>query len=314
MARYLIITLTLNTSVDKTYTVENFAVDGIFRPSEVVVSAGGKGINVARMLATLGVNALATGFAGGHNGEMIEAGLQAEGIDYDFVRTRGESRLCIKIADPVNRTGTEVNETGPEIGDGEIEALSVRTVGLLANAGHVVLSGSAPPGVPADFYARIISAARTAGVVTVLDSSGEHFTEGIKAGPDIVKPNVSELSDYVGHPLDTFQDVLAGARTLVSSGVGTVIVSMGRSGAIATDGVDNWHASSPEIEFASAVGSGDTMLAAFLWAISGGESLDSALAAGTAAGAGNAMTYGPAFCSLECFEELRPQVKLTRLA
>lgn len=310
----MIVTVTLNAGVDKTYTVENYTLDRVHRPSAERSGAGGKGINVARVLHTLGQHTLATGFVGGYNGKLITAGLDNEGIEYDFVQTSGESRICIAIIDPLKRTQTEVNENGPDVSPEEVEAMQSKIESLLGHASYLILSGSAPPGVPADFYARAIGAAKAAGVRAVLDTSGEHFKEGVSALPYMVKPNAAELSAYVGSELYTVEEILEAGRQLAKSGIKLVVISMGRSGALVTDGDNSWTAASPDIEFVSAVGSGDSLVAAFMDSLARGEDIPSALRAGTAAGAANARIYGAGFCTAESIGELKPQVQITQLS
>jgi len=309
----LIVTVTLNAAVDITYTVENYTLDRVHRPISVKTVAGGKGINVARVLKTLGRETLAVGFAAGYNGELILAGLDEENLMHDFVRIPGESRLCIAVVDPVNRTQTEVNEVGPEVSQQHVEEMRDKILSVLGKADYLVLSGSTPPGVPNDFYAWAISVARDRGAISVLDTSGENLVRGIESMPDVVKPNVAELTEVVGRELNTVEEILDAALGLVSSGVGTVAVTMGRSGALAADADEAWVAVPPEIEFVSAVGSGDSFLAAFIDARIRGEALPVALAAGTAAGAANAMVYGAGFCPAELIKSLEPNVQASRL-
>lgn len=310
----MIITVTLNAVVDKTYTVENYTLDRVHRPSGEKRTAGGKGINVARVLRTLGRDVVATGFVGGHNGELIISDLDREGITHEFVQTRVESRFCIAVVDPVNHTQTEVNESGPTVGPDEIEALRAKIESLLPSASHIVLSGSAPPGVPNGFYAWAIEAAKAAGVQSILDASGEPLRLGVTALPYMVKPNVVELSAYVERELYTVEDILEAANGLARSGIKFVVVSMGKSGAIVTDGSEAWHATPPEIDFVSAVGSGDSFVAAFVDALVSGNDMQDALVAGTAAGASDAMIAGSGFCTVQSIESLKPGVQIVRLA
>ena len=309
----MIVTVTLNAAVDITYTVENYTLDRVHRPISVKTVAGGKGINVARVLKTLGRDVLAVGFAAGYNGGLILSGLDEEHLPHDFVRISGESRLCIAVVDPVNRTQTEVNEVGPEVNQQHVKEMRDKILSVLPDADCLVLSGSAPPGVPNDFYAWAISVAREQGVISVLDTSGEYLLYGIDAKPDIVKPNVSELSQIVGRELNTVEETLEAALGLVDRGIEIVAVTMGRSGALAADSDEAWLAVPPEIEFVSAVGSGDSFLAAFIDAKMRGEALPVALAAGTAAGAANAMVYGAGFCPAELIKSLEPDVQVSRL-
>lgn len=293
----MILTVTPNTSIDRTYVVEGFAIDRIHRPAQFTTAPGGKGINVLRVLKELGGSGLATGFAGGRVGDSIAEGLSREAIGYDFVRTAEESRLCIKVVDPKNGTQTEINETGPRVSADEVRRLIEKISELLKDAQYVVLCGNVPPGVPVTFYGDVIKLARSKGVRSVLDASGEHLREAIKAGPDIVKPNVAELSELAEHELFTLEEISGAAKSLKQYAVSVSAVTMGRSGAVVTDGVRTWQAVPPPIDFASAVGSGDSFVAAFLHSLQSGGSLSEALVMGTAAGAANAMTYGAGFCS-----------------
>ena len=309
----MVLTVTLNASIDKTYTVESFAVDRINRPTECRTVPGGKGINVARVLKELGRDALATGFVGGSIGDAILRGLDSEGIKHDFVRVQEESRLCIKVMDPLSGTQTEINEPGPTISPEELDLMRAKVAELVPGKDFLVLSGHCPPGVPAGFYAELIEIAGRAGVRSALDASGEHLAEGIKASPYLVKPNVAELSQLLGHELYTLEEISGAAKSLKQYGVRITAVTMGRSGAMVTDGVQAWQAVPPEIRFASAVGSGDSFLAAFLDELLEGKSLADALTWATAAGAANATSYGAGFCSKSSIMEMRQGVTLTKI-
>lgn len=309
----MIVTVTLNAAVDKTYKVENFALDRVHRPSEEITVAGGKGINVARVLKELGQKPVATGFVGGANGRIITLGLDDEGILHEFVQVHGESRLCIAVVDPTNGTQTEVNENGPGVNENELGELRRRLSKLLRKADYLVLSGSAPPGVPDDFYAEAIGMAHSAGIRTVLDASGNHLQHGIKAMPFMVKPNEVELSAIVGRELLTLEEIINAAKDLAGTGIPVVVVSLGRSGGIITDGERVWHARPPEIKFISAVGSGDAMVAAIIDGIIHNLDLPDCLRIGTAAGAGNAASYGAGFVKKEQIDRLLDGVVVEEL-
>lgn len=309
----MIITVTPNASIDRTYLVEDFGVDRINRPEEVFVCAGGKGINVARVLKELGREAVATGFVGGQIGDLIVRWLSKESIPQDFVRVEQESRLCVKVMDPKNGTQTEINEAGPVIASGDTEALTTKIDALLPQCDLLMLCGNCPPGVPVSLYADLTVMARKRGVRTILDTSGEVLQEGVKASPYMVKPNVAELCQLAGAEFCTLEEISRAAKSLKQFGIGVTAVTMGRSGAIATDGVQVWQATPPEITFASAVGSGDAFLAAFADSMLAAESIPDALAWATAAGAANATTYRAGFCSKESIMEIRQGVTLTKV-
>jgi len=309
----MIVTVTLNTALDKTYTVENFVLDRVHRPTETKETAGGKGINVARVLKEFGRDSLATGFVGGCNGDKIIAGLDQEGLKHDFVRIAGESRICVAVVDPANGTQTEVNENGPDVRTEDLRALKSKVESLMPSAEWLVLSGNAPPGTPAGFYAELIEIARRCDVRTTLDASGLHLQEGAASGPFMVKPNIAELSTLVGRELLTLEEILHAAKNLIHTGVSIVIVSMGRAGCVATDGRRSWQAAPPEIPFVSAVGSGDALLAAVIDSLLSGSGIPEAVSHGVAAGAANAMTYGAGFCSRDSVMALRDKVIVTEV-
>ncbi len=309
----MILTVTPNAAIDKTYIVEGFGLDRVHRPSETRTVAGGKGINVVRVLKELGKTGMATGFVGGRNGDLLIESLNRENLKHDFVRVAGESRLCIAVMDPKSGTQTEVNENGPEISPEEVGRMLDKIRDLVPGKDFIVLCGSVPPGVPTTFYGDIIEIARKVNVPAVLDTSGEHLREAVKAAPYMVKPNVTELSQLAGRELVTLEEISRAAKSLSQYGVTLTAVTMGRSGAMLTDGVHSWKATPPEIEFASAVGSGDSFVAAFLHSIINGEPLPEALAMGTAAGAANATTFGAGFCSKDSIMDIRQGVVLTKL-
>ncbi|MHB0911822.1 MAG: 1-phosphofructokinase [Armatimonadota bacterium] len=309
----MILTVTLNTAVDKTYTVENFRIDRVHRPSSWRVVAGGKGINVARVYHELGGEALATGFVGGYNGDFILQEMRSEGLLSDFVHTEGESRVCIAILDPAQKTQTELNEVGPEVSEDEVGRLKVKFESLVQGMEFAVLSGSSPPGVPDEIHRELIEIARHYGVRCVLDVSGEPLNEGLKAVPFMTKPNVHELSAVVGSQVATVREAVEAARELNGRGVEIVVVTFGRDGALASTREGIWWARPPEIGFVSAVGSGDSFAAAFLHSLTTGGGVDEALRMGTGAGAANATHFGAGFCKRAEIESLSAQVEVSRL-
>lgn len=309
----MILTVTLNAAVDKTYTVENFTIDRVHRPSSWRIVAGGKGINVARVYQELGGDVIATGFLGGHNGDIIQEGLRAEHLKSDFVRTAAESRVCIAVLDPVRKTQTELNEVGPEITEDEIDRLMLKFESLVPGMQFAILSGSAPPGVPATIYHDLVRLAARYDVPCVLDSSGEHLIRGLEAKPFMVKPNVHELSTVTGRQLETVEEVVSAACELKEQGIRIIVVTLGRNGAIAADANGIWHAKPPEIPFVSAVGSGDAFAAAFVYILASNRTTPDALRWGVAAGAANAMTFGAGFCKREDIVNLVESVELSEL-
>jgi len=294
-----------NAAIDKTVVVPDFELDRIFRPERVVLLPGGKGINVARGLHTLGEIALVTGWVGGHAGRFIAEGLESEGIQGQFAWCPFESRTCLSILDPQRGTLTELYERGEPIPAGQVAELEGLFGRLLAGAEFVTLSGSLPPGVSTDFYARLLAAAQAAGVPAGLDASGEALRLGLENGhPALIKPNQDEFQGLVGRELSGLAELAAAAREIAQRHDTLVALSLGAQGAIAARPDETWHARPPQMQVASAVGSGDVLLAGLVQALTRGLALPEALRRGVAAGSANALQVGAGQFTRADFERL----------
>lgn len=309
----MILCVNLNAAIDKTVTVERLAPGAIHRPSSVVALPGGKGCNVARALKTLGEQPLVTGWAGGYAGRFIEQGLREEGIACAFVPAPIESRTCLSILDLARGALTELYEAGDPIPRAAQSAFLARWSQLLARADFVTLSGSLPPGVPDDFYARLITAARRAKVPVALDTSGEALRRGLAARPDLVKPNRSELAALLGRDLKTLAEVAQAAGDLALRRRSMVVVSLGKAGAVAAGPHTAWRVQPIKIEAKSAVGSGDAMLAGLVAGLVHGADLPEALRQGAAAGAANALSLGAGRFSRRDVQSLARQIQIRPL-
>lgn len=260
----MILTVTLNPVLDKNYLLDNFTVGGDHRLQHTTSMPAGKGINVSRILHRLKIPTLATGFLGGHVGRLIESELSKEGVPNDFLWFEAESRCSILIVDPLQATHTKLTEPGPHIpGDVYIE-LSTKLGQLAPGSDWVVFAGSPPPNAPADIYYRLIKRVRKSGVKVLLDTNGPWLKEGIKAQPDLIKPNWEEFLELVGSCYSTVQAIGHGRR-LVEQGVGGVIISMGSKGALAVqDDQAYFSRPLPPVEVVSPIGGGDALVAGLL--------------------------------------------------
>jgi len=305
-----VLTVTLNAAVDKLYTIPGFAVDRVQRPAETRVYAGGKGINVTRVYRTLGGKVTATGFSGGATGEYIHQGLRQEGIDAQLVTVAQESRVCTAILDPIGHTETVLNENGPQVTPAECDALLQRLRELLPGHDAVILSGSLPPGTPPDIYAAIIRLAQDEGVKAILDASGEALQLAVEARPFLVKPNVHELE-----ALSVGGDGWGGSAQALRAkyGVTLALVTGGARGAVLANADGTWEAVPPTVEVISALGSGDSLTASFVWASEQGWGHAEALRLGVAAGAANAMVYGSGFCTRNQIFELASRTTVNQI-
>lgn len=310
----MILVLSANAGIDRTYEVANFSVGMYHHPRRFRVSPGGKGVNVARVLRKLGHEVIVTGFAGGHTGNALSAMLKADGIRPEFARIGEESRLCLNIVDTNTRTSTQVDEVGPLVSPAEIDQLRRQWARLLKAARLVIISGSAPRGVPTNIYTDFIFSAKEQRLPVVLDVREPFLAEAVEAGPLIVKPNLAELSALAGQELAVPGGVVHASRDLLRQGVKMVLTSLAKQGAIAvTAESGNWWARPPAVDAISEVGSGDAMVAGLVHASLSKESLQGRLRWAVAAGAANAAKLGAGFCEISEIEPLLDKVTVESL-
>ena len=256
----MILTVTLNTALDITYRVRELRPHASHRVSEVTERPGGKGLNVARVLAALGHEVTVTGFTGGATGRVVQAQLTGTpGVLDALVPVAGATRRTMAIVDELTGDTTQLNEPGPTVTSAEWSAFQDVYEGLLGGASAVALCGSLPPGLPVGAYAGLIRTARAAGVPVLLDTSGEPLRRGVAARPDIVKPNTDELSELTGshEPLRATQDARRrGARA--------VVASLGAKGLLAATPDGTWHATPPARVHGNPTGAGDSAVAGLL--------------------------------------------------
>lgn len=312
----MVITVTLNAAVDRTYMVKGFSIGRMHVPDRLQVVPGGKGINVARVLKTLGKEVAATGFAGGTGAAFIQHGLRAVGILPDFVQVAEEARRVIAIIDTDAGTQTRLDEEGPVILPSEVQKLLEKVEKLLAKkAEMLILSGSAPRGVPFTIYADLIGLAKKRGVPTILDTRDEALVEGVKAGPNVIKPNLTELQTLMNNPsLAPGTEVVDAARQLAREGPELVCVSLGKAGIVAADRKRRaWMATPPPIKYISSVGSGDAMVAGLAVGILEKRPVEDVLRLGVGSGSADAATFGAGFATRDQILQCTRGVKVQRI-
>lgn len=256
----MILTVTPNPALDVTYDVERLVPHTSHRVLRVREVAGGKGLNVASVLAMLGHDVLAAGLVGGGSGALVRADLDARGIPHELLECAVPTRRTVTVVSAEDGEATAFNEPGAAWSDVECDRLADHVDRLLRlhHPEVVVASGSVPPGFRADGYAGLVRVARESGCAVVLDASGEALAGGLPAGPDVVKPNRDELRDVTGEV-----DPVAGARVLQDRGARHVVVSLGGEGLVhvAPDGhVVRAHLG--EVLRGNATGAGDAAVAA----------------------------------------------------
>ncbi|MEU2425116.1 1-phosphofructokinase family hexose kinase [Streptomyces sp. NPDC007851] len=256
----MILTVTLNTALDITYRVRALRPHTSHRVSAVTERPGGKGVNVARVLAALGHETTVTGFAGGGTGAAVRERLaETTGVREALLPVAGATRRTVAVVDERTGDTTQLNEPGPQIAPAEWGAFLDRYEELLAGASAVALCGSLPPGVPVGAYAGLVKAARAAAVPVLLDTSGEPLRRGVAARPDLVKPNADELAELTGS-----HDPSRATQDTRRRGARAVVASLGPRGLLALTPEGTWRALPPTREHGNPTGAGDATVAALL--------------------------------------------------
>ncbi|GHB14358.1 MULTISPECIES: 1-phosphofructokinase family hexose kinase [Streptomyces] len=256
----MILTVTLNTALDITYRVRGLRPHTSHRVTEVIERPGGKGLNVARVLAALGHEVTVTGFVGGATGRAVQEQLtHTAGVVDALVPVAGATRRTIAVADTATGDTTQLNEPGPSITPAEWSAFQEAYEVLLRSASAVALCGSLPPGVPVGAYAQLVRTARALAVPVLLDTSGEPLRRGIAARPDIVKPNADELAELTGS-----HDPSQATRDARRRGAHSVVASLGAEGLLARTPDGDWHAAPPRAVHGNPTGAGDSVVAGLL--------------------------------------------------
>lgn len=279
MAR--ILTLTLNPALDLTVRLARLEPGEVNRSETLLTHAAGKGVNVAQVLADLGHQLTVGGFLGADNPQAFDALIARRGFADAFIRVPGETRSNIKIAEQDGRV-TDINAPGPQVSEQAQQALLNQLTLIAPGHDAVVVAGSLPRGVSAQWLHHVLVQLKGLGLKVALDTSGEALRAGLRAGPWLVKPNTEELADALDCPTDSLEQQRQAALRLHAQGVEHVVVSHG------ADGV-NWfsptvalHATPPKVSVASTVGAGDSLLAGMLHGLLSGEGPEQTLRRATA--------------------------------
>lgn len=254
-------TVTLNPAIDMTTRVDEFRPNHVNRSQSVQFNAGGKGVNVAAILADYGIDTVVTGFLGDQNATLFENLFAEKGIADHFIRLNGYTRTNVKIIDVAQQQTTDVNMAGLVPNSTEITQLLTTINQLAATCDWFVLAGNIPATIPSDIYATIIKQLKTHDCRVVLDTSRTALSASITAAPDIVKPNQEELGEIIGRTLLSEADTFNAAQQLLTYGIDLAVVSLGGDGAIFVENGQAIHAQPPSVTVQSTVGAGDAMVA-----------------------------------------------------
>ncbi|MFC8092234.1 1-phosphofructokinase [Streptomyces sp. NPDC057301] len=279
----MILTVTPNPSLDRTYEVPALDRGEVIRATGERMDPGGKGVNVSRAVTAAGQRTVAVLPLGGAPGALVADLLDAQGIEVAPVPVAGATRSNIALAES-DGVLTKINAPGPELSAAEQELLLETVREQSRDADWIACCGSLPRGLAPSWYADVVTRAHAGGARIALDTSGRALLEALRARPDVVKPNAEELSEAVGRPLTTVGDALKAAEELRAMGAGAVLASLGADGQMLVDGSGAWFGSARVDVVRSNVGAGDSSLAGFLIAGGAGpEALASAVAHGAAA-------------------------------
>ncbi len=308
----MILTLTLNPALDALVFLDHLQ----WHAKNIVVQknlfVSGKGFNVAKALSALGIPVTAIGLVGRADIPLYERDLGARGIRL-AITPIAETRTNHKLIERDTGLETEINEPGVPVSGTELSSLRQALAARLDEAEWLVLSGSVAPGIPPTIYYDLIKQAARAQVHTLLDSSGEFLRAGIRAYPTVIRINRAELSEATGLEIDSGEGMAEAARGLLTGGTETVLVSLGKEGALLVNSQGGWIAQPPRLNVVNAIGAGDVMAAGLVEAWQRGLEAASLLRRATALACASVLTLESGDVDRRVAHELEPQVAVRPL-
>ncbi|HDA1649313.1 TPA: 1-phosphofructokinase [Staphylococcus aureus] len=303
----MIYTVTFNPSIDYVIFTNDFKIDGLNRATATYKFAGGKGINVSRVLKTLDVESTALGFAGGFPGKFIADTLNNSAIQSNFIEVDEDTRINVKL-----KTGqeTEINAPGPHITSAQFEQL-LQQIKNTTSEDIVIVAGSVPSSIPSDAYAQIAQITAQTGAKLVVDAEKELAESVLSYHPLFIKPNKDELEVMFDTTVNSDEDVIKYGRLLVDKGAQSVIVSLGGDGAIYIDKEISIKAVNPQGKVVNTVGSGDSTVAGMVAGIASGLTIEKAFQQAVACG--TATAFDEDLATRDAIEKIKSQVTISVL-
>lgn len=318
----MIDTVTLSPALDKTIFVNDINLGGLNITDEVYEDAGGKGINVAKVLAHLGAEVTSISVLGGDVGKKIESLLNIKNIKQDNVYTQNNTRTNTKIVDNIKNQCTEINENSKAIDNGVIEVLSNKITYFLENNkddknNYLCLCGRLPKGLNDDFYGNYIGLANKNNVKTILDTSGIALKKAIEQKPWLIKPNIDELSEYFNKPLGSLDEIIEHCKIINNLGVEIVVVTLGEKGLICTTKSNTkdrvYKVTTPKVEVNSTVGAGDSFVGGFMYEYTKTQDLPKALVFGSATATAKVINKGTSVPNVSKIEKIKKDVVINEI-
>ena len=309
----MILTVTLNTSIDKLYLIESVRPETVMRVKEVHNTAGGKGLNVSRVAAKLREPVIAMGFTGGFNGQYLESLISQPLVRCAFTRVRGETRSCINCWDLSDGRSTEYLEPGEPVTPEELSRFLADFKSRLHEADVVTISGSVPQGVPEDFYCELIRLCRAAYVPVLVDTSGNRLIAAVKEKPLFIKPNEDEIAQLTGRPVSGREEAIQALAGLHRDGIPYAVLSLGEEGALLACDRGVFHGKPPKITPRNTVGCGDSMVAGFAVGFARRLPIEETFRMALAVSAANALSLFTGDFDPADYDRLYPEVLIEKL-
>ncbi|HTS66802.1 MAG TPA: 1-phosphofructokinase family hexose kinase [Candidatus Acidoferrales bacterium] len=307
----MIVTFTINPTIDRVISVDRLAFEDRAYINSTHESPGGRGINASRVIHCFGGKTLALLTSGGDSGKRMEALLAGFGFPFLAIPIENQTRTNLTITDRHGLT-VNLNEAGPPLSTPEVSRAEKAVKDALSGAKWLMVCGSIPPGVPSDFYARLIAAARKKKVKTLLHADADSLRHALEEKPTVVTPNQQEAERLLGRTLITRTHYLEAAPQIRAMGAEAVVLSVGSRGAVGAFDVGLVEAIPPRVDAVSPIGAGDALSAAYTWAIERRSTPIEAMRWGVAAGTASACLPGMRFADLKQTEEIFRQVELRR--
>lgn len=304
----MILTVCLNPCTDVTIEVDSLNIGKLNHVKNKTLSFTGAALNVAIGVSRLKGQSYATGFMYNENGSLFEQALDREGVPSVFIWNKGRVRENYKFIDNKSML-TEVNDVGECINENKQAELIELVSNLSKTSDVMVISGSLPQGVDSDYYTKLFSVA-SPHTLKIADTEGAKLLAALKTGLDLVKPNKDELQNTLQQEFKTREELLRGCYSLLDKGAKRVMLSLGKKGAIITDGTKNYYCKSINVAINSTLGAGDGMVAAAAMRLEQGAPLDEILRAGVAAGTATVTTFGQISFTKEKFDEIYTNIKV----
>jgi 1-phosphofructokinase family hexose kinase len=306
----MIVTVNLNTAIDRTFFIDDFAWNKTIRASRSVLGMGGKAADASWILGELGHPNLAMGFAAGDTGKLMVRMLQARGSKTDFVWVKGETRTNIIVISEKGRGQSTLVSSGLDISDQDCKTLILKFRKAMKRARCVIIGGSVPKGIDLSISAELIRIAHSRGIPVIFDASGPTLKAGMEGRPDFVKPNLDEISQLSGIKVTDFKSAFTQAKQLQEKFGATFIITLGSRGALAVLEDRAYRIPPLKLKVISTAGAGDGVLAGLSVAVSQGKSIEDGLRLGFAAAAAVCLTPATADCHRQDVEALLPKIQL----